>query len=170
MIVQQGGHMKNRLLTPLRRRRSAPRTLVSIALAVTLAALTFATASSARLGRSAANEPVQVWLSTTSGSSMATKLAQQSNVTFGAQTGTTPAIDVDPATTYQTMDGFGAAMTDSGAWLINGSSQRNAMMSDLFSGSGINLSFVRLPMGASDISRNNYSYDDTCCDLNDFSV
>jgi glucosylceramidase len=159
-----------RHLGRLRRRHGAPRLLAGIGVLLVLATLTFATASWARSGRGTANESVQVWLTTTSGSSLATKLAQQGNVTFGAQTGTTPAIDVNAGTTYQTMDGFGAAMTDSGAWLINGSSQRNAMMSDLFSGSGIGLSFVRLPMGASDISRSNYSYDDTCCDLSDFSV
>jgi glucosylceramidase len=138
--------------------------------------LVFATAGSAGSRRSTANESVQVWLTNTSGSStvggFGTKLAQQGNVTFGAQTGTTPAIDVNSGTTYQTMDGFGAAMTDSAANLIFNSSARNSIMSDLFSSSGIGLNFVRLPMGASDISLSNYSYDDTAGDtsLSQFSV
>ncbi len=44
-------------------------------------------------------------------------------------------------------------------------------MKDLFDPvNGIGLSFVRNPMGASDLARFNYSYDDTCCDLNDFTI
>lgn len=35
---------------------------------------------------------------------------------------------------------------------------------------GIGLSFTRNPMGASDLARFSYSYDDTCCDLSDFSL
>ena len=36
---------------------------------------------------------------------------------------------------------------------------------------GIGLSFVRNPIGASDLSRpGNVSLDDTCCDLNDFGA
>jgi glucosylceramidase len=35
---------------------------------------------------------------------------------------------------------------------------------------GIGLAFTRNPMGASDLARFNYSYDDTCCNLNDFSL
>ncbi len=44
-------------------------------------------------------------------------------------------------------------------------------MKDLFDPvDGIGLAFIRNPMGASDLARFNYSYDDTCCDLNDFSI
>jgi glucosylceramidase len=157
-------------------RLTIARTAVGLALLLVLGTLTFATASSARPGRSAANESVQVWLTNTNGSGTVggfpTKLVQQGSVTFGAQTGTTPAIDVNSATSYQTMDGFGAAMTDSAAYLIFNSSARNSIMSDLFGSSGIGLNFVRVPMGASDISLNNYSYDDTAGDtsLAHFSV
>src|SRR5260370_4003637 len=63
------------------------------------------------------------------------------------------------------MDGFGAAVTDCSAWLISNkmsSSQRTTLMQKLFDpNQGIGISFVRIPMGASDFSVNGpYSYDD----------
>jgi glucosylceramidase len=73
-------------------------------------------------------------------------------------------IDVDDVKKYQTMDGFGAAMTDSSAWLLEKQlteAQRKAVMRKLFDPRhGIGVSFVRVPLGASDLSRNHYSYDD----------
>jgi glucosylceramidase len=62
---------------------------------------------------------------------------------------------------FQTMDGFGAAMTESSAYLFSNmsNSQRETVMEDLF-GSGIGISFVRIPMGASDFALSNYSYND----------
>ena len=78
------------------------------------------------------------------------------------------------------MDGFGAAVTDSSAWLIYNkmsSSQRNTVMRNLFDPKqGIGISFVRIPMGASDFSINGpYSYDDlpagqTDPNLSNFSI
>jgi glucosylceramidase len=96
-----------------------------------------------------------------------TKLLQpQSTVRFssGGQA-TSLVINVDESTTYQTIDGFGASLTDSSAWLIWNkldSSQQAALMQSLFSRtSGIGISFLRQPMGASDFSSiGNYSYDD----------
>ncbi|ATB42593.1 glycosyl hydrolase [Cystobacter fuscus] len=119
----------------------------------------------------AAGESVQVWLTTTSGSSLSKRFNAEANKTFGTQSGTSTTIDITESTTYQTIDGFGGALTDSSAWLIYNSPQRNAIMNDLFSVSaGGGYGMVRLPMGASDFARNNYSYDDTCCDLNGFSI
>ncbi len=72
-------------------------------------------------------------------------------------------IDVDEGTSYQEMIGFGAAMTDASAYLINNKlgSQRDAIMQELFGRNpGIGLSFMRVPMGASDFSSKHYSYDD----------
>jgi glucosylceramidase len=72
-------------------------------------------------------------------------------------------INVDETTTYQQMVGFGAAMTDASAYLLNNKlgSQRDAIMQELFGRNpGLGLSFVRVPMGASDFSSVDYSYDD----------
>lgn len=124
---------------------------------------------------SAAGETVQVVLTLCDGSK---KLNIEPNLTFQAGTGNASyAITVDPSTKYQQMVGFGAAMTDSSAWLIwnrLSATQRNTLMNNLFTrnGSGIGLSLIRIPMGASDFTVNgaDYTYDDTCCDLNDFSI
>jgi glucosylceramidase len=66
---------------------------------------------------------------------------------------------------YQEMVGFGAAITDASASLINGlpPERREALLRDLFdadSGAGIGLSFTRLTIGASDFSPRHYSFDD----------
>jgi glucosylceramidase len=84
-------------------------------------------------------------------------------------------IDVDEAATFQSMDGFGASLTESSASLIADhmtAEQRGTLLARLFGRGedGIGLSFLRQPMGASDFALSTYSYDDTCCDLRDFSI
>ena len=75
------------------------------------------------------------------------------------------------------MEGFGASLTDSSAYLINqklSAAQAKALMTQLFDPVlGIGLSLLRQPMGASDFSHvGNYSYDDGAADptLKNFSV
>jgi len=89
-------------------------------------------------------------------------------------------ISINSTTQYQQMDGVGGSLTDSSAWLIwnkLSTSQQNTLMQQLFSpSSGIGISFLRQPMGASDFSASgNYSYDDmpagqTDPNLTNFSV
>lgn len=93
--------------------------------------------------------------------------AAQPSVTFAstASDATTNTVVVDSTQQYQTIDGFGAAFTDSASYLLNEVAQRSQLsgiMSDLFtrSGSGIGLSFMRIPVGASDLARSVYSFDD----------
>jgi len=78
--------------------------------------------------------------------------------------GTACAILINPSQTYQEIDGFGASLTDSSAWLIHEfltASERHALLTDLFDpDEGIGLSYLRQPMGASDFRLQNYSYDD----------
>ena len=108
-----------------------------------------------------AQTAVQVWTTTTNSSgNLAQQLAQEPNVTFGSETSQTPQITVNPNTTYQTIQGFGGAMTDSAADLIDHSPERTQIMNDLFGSSGAGFDFVRFPMGASDEAVTNYSYDD----------
>jgi glucosylceramidase len=106
----------------------------------------------------AANENVQAWLTTTSGSGLVSAVAKQPSLTFGSSGSTGTVVSVNPGTTYQTIDGFGGAMTDSAAWLIFNSPQRNQIMSDLFGSGGASYSVVRVPLGASDLALSNYSY------------
>ncbi|MYT69618.1 MULTISPECIES: ricin-type beta-trefoil lectin domain protein [unclassified Streptomyces] len=118
----------------------------------------------------AAGEPVAVWLTTTddSGGRHVTRgLAQQTPTAFQSGTGSAgTTITVDENTRYQTFTGGGASFTDTAAWLMNSSgalsqATRDATMKKLFSPTdGIGLSFIRNPMGGSDLARFGYTYDD----------
>ncbi|HEX8848015.1 MAG TPA: glycoside hydrolase family 30 beta sandwich domain-containing protein [Gemmatimonadaceae bacterium] len=105
---------------------------------------------------------VEVWMTTADG---VKQLSHERDATLGA--GTQPAgtaITVDPTQQYQEIVGFGAAITDASAWLIQNrmsASQRDALMQELFGRNpGIGLSFTRLTIGASDFSMHDYSLDD----------
>ncbi len=118
----------------------------------------------------AAGEQVGIWLTTTddSGGRHVTRgLQQQSPVTFQSGNGGGGTnITVDENTRYQTFTGGGASFTDTAAWLMKGSgalsqTTRDATMKKLFSPTeGIGLSFVRNPMGGSDLARFGYTYND----------
>ena len=106
---------------------------------------------------------IHVWLTLGDESK---KLHEERDLTWqnGASAGS-ERITVDGATRFQTMEGFGAAMTDSSAWLIMTTldeNQRRTLMRDLFTreGDGIGLSYVRIPMGASDFALESYTYND----------
>ncbi|GAA0433333.1 glucosylceramidase [Acrocarpospora corrugata] len=128
----------------------------------------------------AANEQVNIWLTTTSdsgGRTVTRGLQQQTAIAFGPAGGSANhTITVNEATTYQQFEGAGASITDTTAYLLRGgpvsAATRDDAMRKLFSPTdGIGLSFVRNPIGASDLSRpGNVSLDDTCCNLNDFGA
>jgi glucosylceramidase len=141
---------------PRRHRRAFGATLTTLALGLGsclgAVALTAAPAQ-------AASPAVSVWETTTNQSQL---LAQQAGTAFSSGgSGQSQVITVDPTSTYQTMTGFGASFTDSSAWLVDNSPQRNQIMSKLFDpNSGIGLDFLRQPIGASDFAQSLYSYDD----------
>ncbi|KRE30977.1 hypothetical protein ASG80_00255 [Agromyces sp. Soil535] len=90
---------------------------------------------------------------------------QQDDVAFETKQTSNPlALKVDDSVKYQEITGFGAALTDSSAWLINElpADERDALMKNLFDpADGIGLSMVRVPMGATDFTATgNYSYND----------
>ncbi len=122
-------------------------------------------------------QTVNVWLTT---DDQITKLHQQPSVTFATGSGGSNPVFVDETQTYQPIEGFGADFTDSAAYLLNEvatPSARSNAMNSLFTrnGGGIGVSFVRNPMGASDLARSEYSYDDlpsgqTDTNLTSFSI
>jgi glucosylceramidase len=73
-------------------------------------------------------------------------------------------ITVDERRRYQRIEGFGAAITDTAAWLLRQlpPAARIAAMRRRFGARGIRLGFVRLPMGGSDFTKDGvpYTYDD----------
>jgi glucosylceramidase len=74
-------------------------------------------------------------------------------------------IHVNESIRYQQMVGFGASITDGTAWLLKhalSASATQSLMTKLFDPIlGIGLSFLRQPIGASDLSASVYSYEDT---------
>ncbi len=122
----------------------------------------YSTSSTASGNYLIAGPPVNVILSTHDQSSL---LATEPATLFTLTTTGSNKILVDESLTYQPIEGFGAAFTDSAAWLLYTQAQPaqyTSTMNDLFTrnGSGIGLSFMRIPMGASDIARSVYSFDD----------
>jgi glucosylceramidase len=82
-----------------------------------------------------------------------------------------PTIVVNSDTSYQEIVGYGAALTDASAWLIQhrlAPARRDSLLKELFelrngniyAPPGLGLSFIRIDMGASDFALRQYSYDD----------
>src|SRR6478735_9719150 len=110
----------------------------------------------------ASAQQVSVWLTTDDQHS---KLEAQPAVAFAPASPADNPVVVDETRTYQTIEGFGASVTDSSAYLLNqvaSPAARAEAMKRLFTreGDGIGLSFIRNPMGSSDLARTHYSYDD----------
>src|SRR4051794_15949504 len=156
------------------RRRLIPVSAVALALAG--AGTAIAPAPSAF----AANETVNIYLTTTNdsgGRSVTRGLQQQTPISFAAgSSAANQTITVDENTTYQPFEGAGASFTDTAAFDIKGSgavsaATQNDVMTKLFSpAAGIGVSALRNVIGSSDPAQKSYSYDNTCCDLNDFSL
>ncbi len=85
-----------------------------------------------------------------------------------------PVITIDTTTRFQSMTGFGAALTGSSAYLLDekmNASQRTELLQDLFDTvNGIGISYLRLTIGASDFSLSDYSYDDMPAGQTDFTL
>jgi glucosylceramidase len=85
-----------------------------------------------------------------------------------------PEIRIDTTDAFQEIEGFGAALTGSSAYLINrriDAAQRTAVLKDLFDPElGIGISYLRLTMGASDFSLSDFSYDDMPLGQTDFNL
>ncbi len=111
---------------------------------------------------SAAGEVVHKWLTT---SDLSQHLTQQASLGFSTAGGS-GTISVDSTQSFQSIVGFGAAMTDTSAWLLSdklSAAAHTNLMNALFSPSqGIGMSWLRVPMGSSDFSATAqpYSYDD----------
>ena len=75
-----------------------------------------------------------------------------------------PVIKIDTSQKFQTIDGFGYTLTGGSAFLINqmNSAAQSSLLKELFGHqeSSIGISYLRISIGASDLSKTVFSYDD----------
>ncbi len=106
-------------------------------------------------------QQVSEWLTTPDHSSLLKQ--QDAELSFASGTPADTVIDIDDKK-YQTIDGFGFALTGGSAQLIEhmDAAPRAALLKQLFSteGDGIGVSYLRVSVGASDMNDHVYSYDD----------
>lgn len=82
-------------------------------------------------------------------------------------------IEIDPAKTYQSVEGFGASLTDSSAYVLSEMPEEliDEVMVNLFDKEkGIGLSTIRIPIGGCDFGFYNYTYDDMPKGEEDFEL
>jgi glucosylceramidase len=145
---------------------------VSLGAALAAAAATTTTATGASAAGSSAGPGTQahVWVTTPNGTD---KLSDLGTVAFGSAATTAPTIVVDPTLTFQTMRGFGGAITDSSATVLYRLSPaaREATMRSLFDPvTGDGLDYLRQPVGASDfVATAAYTYDDLPAGQTDYA-
>jgi glucosylceramidase len=115
---------------------------------------------------------VSWWLTTGNQSELLKK--QPPGTTFTSNPGTANVIEVDTTQFFQTVMGFGYTLTGGSAFLINKlpAAQKTSLLQELF-GSGensIGISYLRLSIGASDLSQEVFSYNDLPAGQTDISL
>ena len=105
---------------------------------------------------------IDYWITKSDQSALLQK--QTTALAFTSGTGTNT-ITVDSTQTYQTVDGFGFTLTGGSAYVINrnlSADARNNLLKELFDDGDddINISYLRISIGASDLNSTVYSYDD----------
>ncbi len=109
-----------------------------------------------------AQKKASFWLTTPDKSSLFQ--LQKSSLHFARSTGTDPAIEVDDKQTFQSIDGFGFALTGGSAQLMMRMSpaKRAALLHELFdtNGNDLGISYLRVSIGSSDMNDRVFSYDD----------
>jgi glucosylceramidase len=102
-----------------------------------------------------------VWITTANG---ADKMTDAGTVAFASTQPNAPTIVVDPSRSFQTMDGFGGAITDSSAvvlYRMSPAAREEAMRMLFDPRTGDGLSYLRQPIGGSDfVATAPYTYDD----------
>ena len=105
---------------------------------------------------------ISYWLTTGDKKNLLTK--QITSLGFGNVSNSLPMITVDSTQRFQSVDGFGYTLTQGSAYAINqlGSIEKTALLNELF-GTAVNsisISYIRIGIGATDLSSTVYSYDD----------
>ena len=114
----------------------------------------------------------RVWVTTVDRAEL---LHERAPVAFGRAASSNVTITVDPDRSFQSMDGFGASITDSSAsvlYRLTPAARDRAMRSLFDPVHGIGVSFLRQPIGSSDFTAEaeHYTYDDVPAGQTDFRL
>ncbi len=105
---------------------------------------------------------VSFWL--TKGDRSALLAKQNVELNFTTTTNSNATIEVDETQVYQGIDGFGYTLTGGSATLINnlGATEKDALIKELFGNEegAIGVSYLRVSIGASDLSANVFTYNE----------
>jgi glucosylceramidase len=125
----------------------------------------------------ATKNDVHFWMTSGSKSSLLQK--QNFSLAFSDASNANPTIEVDSTQTFQSIDGFGYTLTGGSATLVNalGETQKDALIKELFgtSETSIGVSYLRISIGASDLSAQPFTYNEipsgqTDATLQQFSI
>ena len=107
-------------------------------------------------------QKVSAWLTNPEGTSLLAK--QKGKLRFGSNAPAATIIDIDDKQSFQSIDGFGYALTGGSAQLLQRMTpgKRSALLHELFTTkrSGIGVSYLRLTIGSSDMNDHVFTYDD----------
>jgi glucosylceramidase len=99
---------------------------------------------------------------------------QNTSLLFSTASNLNPTIEVDESKTFQSIDGFGYTLTGGSASLINSlsSAAKEALLKELFltDSTNIGISYLRISVGASDLSEAPFTYDDLSAGQIDLSL
>ena len=105
---------------------------------------------------------IQLWL--TNADKSALFELQKPSLQFSKSTDDAPTIEIDDQKTFQTIDGFGFALTGGSAQHLAhmDAAKRAALLKELFAvdGKNIGISYLRISIGSSDLNDHVFSYDD----------
>ncbi len=111
---------------------------------------------------SQAQKKVDAWVTTPDGTSLFAE--QKGGLRFSSAAAAATVIDADDTERFQTVDGFGYALTGGSAQLLMRMTpaKRAAILQELFGsgGTSIGVSYLRVSIGSSDLNDSTFSYDD----------
>ena len=119
------------------------------------------------------NEAVQFWLTSPSSGVLFQK--QPNKISFQKiSDDLNSVIGIDAGQVFQSIDGFGNCLTDGSAMLLNKMSQgsRKKILNELFATdrNNIGISYLRISLGASDLSEKPFTYNDLPAGETDFDL
>lgn len=101
---------------------------------------------------------VPAWITTGDKS----RLLSTDSIPLGPLSDSAATITIDTAKTFQSIDGFGYALTGGSAYLINKlpPEQRKDLLEELFTAKGIRINYLRVSIGSSDLDYKPFTYND----------